>query len=172
MSWKMALFFFSRSSLWADINIYYMTSVSAHCRYSRMSDFHFFPQLTSVLKFISYREVQLLPTESSFSPSSPSSSCQKSNVIIQCIKPWLQEPFSFWLADFHLERKISNAFWFFTPWNFSSPWAMVLEPPLCISDHIFYSSLHFVYLKGVIHIQVFCCFFYNQNFHIYLNYTH
>lgn len=106
--------------------------------------FPFLPQLTSVLKFISYREVQLLPTESSFSFSSQSSSCHKSNVIIQCIKPWLQGPFSFWLPDFHFKRKISNAFWFFPPWNFPSPWAKVLELSLCISDHIFIHLLSFL----------------------------
>jgi hypothetical protein len=140
----MALFFFRCSSLWADINIYCRSSVRTQYRYSRTPDFHFFPQLTSVLKFISFREVPLLPTESSFSSSFQSSFCYKRHVIIQCIKAWLRGPFSFWLADFHFKRKISSAFWFFTPWNFSSPWAMVLELPLCISDHSFIHLLLFL----------------------------
>lgn len=147
MAWKMALFFFRCSSLWAGINIYCMTSVSAQYRYSGMPDFHFFLDLTSVLKFISFREVQLFPTESPFSSSFQSSFCHRSNVIIQCIKAWLRGPLSFWLADFHFKRKISNAFWFFTPWNFSSPWAMALELPLGISDHSFIHLLSFCLFK-------------------------
>lgn len=131
--------------------------------------FPFFPQLTLVLKFISYREMQLLPTESSFSSSSQSTSCHKSNVIIQCIKPWLQGPFSFWLEDFHFKGKISNAFWFFTPWNFSSPWAMVLELPLCIFDHIFIHLLSFcLFKRNNTHTSI----PYNPHVHIYLNYIH
>lgn len=109
--------------------------------------FPFFPRLTSVLKFISFREVQLFPTESPFSSSFQSSFCHRSNVIIQCIKAWLRGPLSFWLADFHFKRKISNAFWFFTPWNFSSPWAMALELPLGISDHSFIHLLSFCLFK-------------------------
>lgn len=51
-------------------------------------------------------EVELLPTEYSFSPSADLNFCHKSIVIIQWIKACLwSNPFSFQLVDFHFKRK-------------------------------------------------------------------
>lgn len=90
-------------------------------------------QLTSIPKFISSGEVQLLPTEYSFCPSSAFNFCHKkhSHYSVNGGRP-VSDPLCFQLVDFHFKRKTRNTFrfshheisshhrWLWLSWHYTS----------------------------------------------------